>query len=108
MTNPTWKERMKLAQRRCSEIIDLDQTPPVKYTAVYCNAALAELDDLDKLHQSAIDEARKEEREECIKIVRDIKNMSDDSSSIHWFNALHCVIKSLEKVYINQSLTKEK
>lgn len=54
------KERFELARRRLSPIIDLDRDPPVEFTAVKCSTALAELDDLEKLFATALEEQRQE------------------------------------------------
>lgn len=37
--------------RRCAEIVDLDQDPPVRYINIRAKAAQAEIKALDKLHK---------------------------------------------------------
>lgn len=66
-----WDTRIELAQRRCAEVIDLDQIPPVKYTAIKCKTALGEIEDLDKLHSQLL----KTQREE---IIKDLKSKTDN------------------------------
>lgn len=106
---------MKLAQRRCYEVIDLDQDPPVKYTAVKCSTALAELEGLDRLQKETLHQAREEERERVLgemieKLKTAIKPSNDHCPQCRsivdgWNLAIESVWLRLEK---DQSLTKTK
>lgn len=53
------QERWQLAERRCAEIIDLDQDPPVKYINIRAKTALEELWELKQLVAQEL--ARKDE-----------------------------------------------
>ncbi len=47
-----WKQRVERAKLQLGELIDLDQDPPVRYTAIKCETALLVLEELNKLHIS--------------------------------------------------------
>lgn len=42
-----------------------------------------------------VEESNREAVEDCVKLVQEIKNSSDENGSVDWFNALHCVIATL-------------
>lgn len=53
--------------------------------------------DKDEETKRFIKHIRREAVEECLDIVKKIKNMSNENGAVEWFEALHTVRKSLEQ-----------
>lgn len=63
------QERWELAERRCSEVLDLDSDPPVRYTAIYARTAQTELEELKKLVLEELASAKEKERQKIIDLL---------------------------------------
>ena len=61
-----WKQRVERAKLQLGELIDLDQDPPVRYTAIKCETALLVLEELNKLHISEMEKLLERVEKEVI------------------------------------------